>query len=68
MYEQASEDQYKSVSKVLMTNASYETTPPAQQAEATVQQENLAVVVRRKAWLYMLSLIVECACQECLVI
>jgi len=43
-----SEDQYKSVSKVLMTNASYETAPQAQQGEATVQQENLAVIDSQK--------------------
>ena len=36
-YERVSEDQYKSVSKVLMTNASYESAPQAQEAEATVQ-------------------------------
>ena len=53
-YEQVSEDQYKSVSKVLMSNTSFknqalvETAPQAHQAEAKVQAENLSVVETRK--------------------
>ena len=41
-YERVSEDQYKSVSKVLMMNSSY--TP---EAETTAQRENLAVHTKR---------------------
>ena len=41
-YERVSEDQHKSVSQVLMLNSSY--TPPAHQAQASVQGENIPAV------------------------